>query len=109
MNTQKVDGSVLVVRIVGGMAMSYNDFTQGLKDRLSEYLDSSFDRLVSASEEELTSIVGPVAARSIVVFFKDKDNQNMVRRLKMSGVRLGREATDKDVNLFLDKVIRELD
>lgn len=48
----------------------------------------AFGRFASASLEELTGIVGPVAAESIVNYFKDKNNQQIIIKLKEAGVDL---------------------
>ena len=55
---------------------------------MSAECSDAFDRFVSASLEELTEIVGPVAAKSIVDYFQNKDNQRIILRLKKAGVRL---------------------
>ncbi|TET17760.1 MAG: NAD-dependent DNA ligase LigA [Dehalococcoidia bacterium] len=54
----------------------------------------SIDRLRNASREELVSIptVGPKIADSIVAFFKQKENKDIIKRLKDAGVRLEEEA-----------------
>ena len=50
----------------------------------------SIDKLANASREELTSIttVGPKIADSIVTFFKQKENQKIIERLRKAGVKL---------------------
>jgi len=50
----------------------------------------SMDRLAKASREELLSVptVGPKIADSIITFFKQKENLDIIERLKKAGVRL---------------------
>lgn len=55
---------------------------------LSAEGSDAFDRFASASLEDLTEVVGPVAAKSIVDYFQDKDNQRTVLGLKKAGVKL---------------------
>ena len=54
---------------------------------------SSIDNLANTSEEELVSIptVGPRIADSIVAFFKQKENRDIIERLREAGVRLEEE------------------
>jgi len=53
----------------------------------------SIDRLADASREELLSIpsVGPKLADSITAFFGQKENLNIIERLRRAGVRLEEE------------------
>lgn len=46
------------------------------------------ERLATATEEELMTVedVGPKVARSIVFFFKQPENQELIRRLKAAGL-----------------------
>jgi DNA ligase (NAD+) len=54
----------------------------------------SIDKLANASRERLTSVptVGPKIADSIVTFFRQEENRNIVKRLKKAGVRLEEKA-----------------
>ena len=54
----------------------------------------SIDKLADASGEELLSIptVGPKLADSIVAFFRQKENLDIIERLRKAGVRLEEEA-----------------
>lgn len=63
---------------------------------LAEYYPS-VESLMEASEEELAGIygVGPIIAREIVRFFKDRKNRSIVSRLADAGVRYERSATTK--------------
>ncbi|MBA7703907.1 DNA ligase [subsurface metagenome] len=53
----------------------------------------SLDALATASRERLTSIptVGPKIADSIIAFFRQKENRNIIKRLRKAGVRLEEE------------------
>ncbi len=54
---------------------------------------SSIDGLARASEEKLREIpsIGPKIAASVVVFFRQKGNREIIRKLKKAGVKLERE------------------
>ncbi len=60
----------------------------------------SIDALAKASRERLMEIsaVGPKIADSIIAFFREKDNQNILRRLKEAGVKM-EETAVKQQNL----------
>ncbi|MBI2979260.1 MAG: NAD-dependent DNA ligase LigA [Chloroflexi bacterium] len=51
---------------------------------------SSIDKLADASKEELTAIpgVGDKITESVVVFFRQTENRNFIRKLREAGVRL---------------------
>ncbi|HEX77733.1 MAG TPA: NAD-dependent DNA ligase LigA [Dehalococcoidia bacterium] len=55
----------------------------------------SIDRLAQATQEELTSIptVGPKIAESVVAFFRQEANRQLIDKLRRAGVRLEAEAT----------------
>ena len=48
----------------------------------------SIDRLAEASQEELVNItsVGPKIAESVVAFFRQEENKNIVEKLREAGV-----------------------
>ena len=54
---------------------------------------SSIDELAKAGEERLRDIpsIGPKIAKSIVVFFRQKGNRDIIRKLKKAKVKLERE------------------
>jgi DNA ligase (NAD+) len=56
----------------------------------------SVDRLANASREELLSVptVGPKIADSIVSFFRQEENRQIIDRLKDAGVRLEEEGVE---------------
>jgi len=55
---------------------------------------SDIDKLCVAKEEELSQIheIGPKVAESTVNFFKQKENQRLIEKLKKAGVRVKGEA-----------------
>ncbi len=62
-------------------------------DETAELLASHFprlDKLANATQEELLSIpsIGPKIAESIVAFFRQKENQHIIKKLRKAGVRL---------------------
>ena len=52
------------------------------------------DRIMAASEEELTEIpgIGPKIAASVVSFFQDEQNRRLIAKLRDAGVRMEMEA-----------------
>ena len=62
------------------------------------------DSLMSAEMEELTSIneIGPKIASSIINYFSDKENREIIERLKLYGIKLSAEeqtSTEKEGKL----------
>ncbi len=51
---------------------------------------SSIDELAEATEEKLLSVpsIGPKIAQSVVAFFRQKENQRIIDKLRKAGVRL---------------------
>jgi DNA ligase (NAD+) len=69
-------------------------------DQYAELLAESFssiDELAKASQEELSTIpsIGPKIAESIVAFFRQKGNRQIIEKLRKAGVRLEREEVEK--------------
>jgi len=65
-------------------------------DQYAELLAEHFDRidnLAKASEGDLSTIpsIGPKIAESIVAFFRQEGNKQIIKKLKKAGVRLERE------------------
>jgi DNA ligase (NAD+) len=65
-------------------------------DQYAELLAEQFhsiDQLAEASQEELATIpsIGPKIAESIVAFFRQKGNRQIIEKLRKAGVRLERE------------------
>jgi DNA ligase (NAD+) len=71
--------NALGIKLVGSKAASL----------LAEKFES-LDRLMAASQEELTAIdeIGPKMAESIVAFFKDEKNRKVIDKLKSAGVNM---------------------
>jgi len=64
----------------------------------------TIDELIKADYEKLTSLneIGPKIASSIVGYFSDKDNLEIINRLKLAGIRFraGRELVNKGNSLI---------
>ena len=56
---------------------------------------SSMDKLAEATEEELIDIpsVGPKIAESIVAFFRQRENQEIIHKLREAGVHMEQQAS----------------
>jgi len=65
-------------------------------ERLAEN-SHSIDALAKATEEDLRSIrpIGPKIAESIVAFFRQERNKQIIEKLSKAGVRLERDKVDK--------------
>jgi DNA ligase (NAD+) len=65
---------------------------------------SSIDALIKADVEQLTSVheIGPKIASSIISFFSDEENIEIVRRLKQIGVKLSSETTEYQAGTLLE-------
>jgi DNA ligase (NAD+) len=75
-------------------------------EETAEILASEFhslEALANASREQLMSIptIGPKIADSIIAFFREEANRNIIRKLKEAGVRLEEEAAAKPETLPL--------
>ncbi len=58
---------------------------------------NSIDELAKASQEELSAIpsIGPKIAESIVAFFRQEGNRQIIQKLRRAGVKLEREKIDE--------------
>ena len=68
----------------------------------------TIDDLINADVEQLTSVyeIGPKIAASIVAYFSDADNLEMIRRLKSAGIRFSEEnETTRTGNSLEGKII----
>ncbi|MBP1674057.1 MAG: NAD-dependent ligase LigA, partial [Bacteroidetes bacterium] len=68
----------------------------------------SLDELVAADEETLTGVreIGPKIASSIISYFRDPENIEIIRRLKSTGIKLSSETYNAYTGNSLDgKVI----
>jgi len=64
----------------------------------------SIDKLKKATKEELVAIdeIGPVMAESIVNFFKNDHNLNVLEKLKKAEVKMQKESKNEKVELHLE-------
>jgi len=64
----------------------------------------TIDDLINANAEQLTGVdeIGPKIASSIVSYFSDKDNLDMIIRLKAAGVSFSNEKGDSDSGTSLE-------
>jgi DNA ligase (NAD+) len=64
----------------------------------------TIDDLISADFEQLTSIyeIGPKIAESIVSYFSDKDNLEMINKLKTAGIKFSNENEAKQTGNLLE-------
>ena len=67
----------------------------------------SIDRIMQASIEELTEIkdIGGITAETIVVFFENETNREMIKRLKEIGINPQEEKKEVEANFFKDKKV----
>jgi DNA ligase (NAD+) len=68
----------------------------------------TIDDLINADVEQLTGVfeIGPKIAASIVAYFSDNDNLEMIKRLKTAGIRFRDEnKIRKTGNALEDKII----
>ena len=77
-------------------ALGIRHIGQEVADILADNYDS-IDKLASASQEELTQIpaIGPKIAESIVAFFHQGANRDIIERLRGAGVKLEGEAQSR--------------
>ena len=69
---------------------------------------STIDDLINADIEKLTGVyeIGPKIAASIVAYFSDDDNLEMIKRLKSAGIRFSEDRqTTRTGNALEDKII----
>ena len=54
---------------------------------------NTIDKLASAIEEELIAIddIGPKVAQSVITYFSDNDNKELINKLKLTGIQLEQE------------------
>ncbi|MFZ0452805.1 MAG: NAD-dependent DNA ligase LigA, partial [Ignavibacteriaceae bacterium] len=76
----------------------------GAAKKLADGLNS-IDNLISASEEEISSIheIGPSISGSVKKFFSNKNNLNIIKRLKKHGLQFSGVSKIKENTLFSDK------
>lgn len=76
----------------------------GVAKKLAEHF-LTIDNLSAASEEELNSVyeIGPSISRSVVEFFSDKNNLELINELKKAGLNFRTEMKKVEENFFLNK------
>ncbi|MFW6037963.1 MAG: NAD-dependent DNA ligase LigA [Candidatus Saliniplasma sp.] len=86
-------------RVLYGLGIKY--VGSHVAQVLTDHYDS-MDEIMEAGQEELEEIeeIGPKIAESIVSFFEDEQNREMVEELRNSGVKM--EVEREDVEQFLD-------
>jgi DNA ligase (NAD+) len=88
-----------LARVIFGLGIRH------IGEEMAETLAAEFhsiDALANASRERLMSVsaIGPKIADSIIAFFRQEDNLNIIRRLKEAGVKLeATAAVQKDLPL----------
>jgi len=95
--------SNIIRSIKSSLSVPYNRvlFAHGIRhvgETIAKTLASKFtsiDELIGADAEKLTSVneIGPKIASSIISFFADNDNIEIINRLKAYGIKLSEEVT----------------
>lgn len=77
-------------------AISIRHVGQGVAQLLTEHFPS-IEKLLEATKEDLQSVtgIGPQIAESVVHFFKEKHNRDVIKRLQSAGVQLSSPSTKK--------------
>ena len=65
----------------------------------------SIDKLISASEEDISSIyeIGPSISSSVKKFFSEEENIKVIQRLKKQGIQFTSQKKEVKENFFLNK------
>jgi DNA ligase (NAD+) len=89
-----------LVRVIFALGITHvgEQYAELLAERFN-----SIDDLANASEEELSAIpsIGPKIAQSIVAFFRQEGNRQIIEKLRKAGVRLEKEKVEKAPSLPL--------
>jgi len=66
----------------------------------------SIDKLIAASEEEISAIheIGPSISRSVKKFFSEEENVRLIQRLKKHGINFTSQKREVKENFFMDKI-----
>jgi DNA ligase (NAD+) len=85
-------------RVIYGLGMRF------VGERTAQFLAEHFgsiDDLMNASEEELKKVaeVGPAIAKSIVEFFAEPRNRELVRELRAAGLKMSGEKKERGTQL----------
>jgi DNA ligase (NAD+) len=102
----------IVKSIIGSVGVPYHRVLYALGIRhvgetVAKTLASRFkslDELMAADEEMLTGVreIGPKIASSIVSYFNDPENIEIIRRLKLTGIKLNSETKNNDTGNVLN-------
>lgn len=92
-----------VERLLTGLGV---DHVGGTVARLLVRHFGSIDALVSAAEEDITTIdgIGPEIARSVVEWFLDPENTDLIERFRAAGLRFRDPAHESEGRHLLDGV-----
>jgi DNA ligase (NAD+) len=76
----------------------------GAAKKLADHFNS-LDALMNASEEEITSVreIGPSISKSVVKFFSNEGNIDVINRLKKQGLNFSSESVKVKDNFFKNK------
>lgn len=90
-----------LARVLIGLGI---DYVGGHIARVITENYNSIDDLMHATRQELENIdeIGPTIAESIVSFFKEESNKELVKRLKSYGVKMEKES-EKDIQFLEGK------
>ena len=75
-------------------ALGIRHVGEEMAEILAETFQQTLTKLANASREELMSIptIGPKIAESIITFFRQEENRDIIEKLRKAGVRLEEEA-----------------
>jgi DNA ligase (NAD+) len=102
LNAIEKSKKVSLARFIYGLGIRH------VGEHLAELLAQRFrtlDALMNASEEELLAVeeVGPTVAQSILSFFQDEHNREMIRKLRAAGVQILEETIPQKAGALAGK------
>jgi DNA ligase (NAD+) len=102
LNAIEKSKKVSLARFIYGLGIRH------VGEHLAELLAQRFrtlDALMNASEEELLAVeeVGPTVAQSILSFFQDERNREMIRKLRAAGVQILEETIPQKAGALAGK------
>jgi DNA ligase (NAD+) len=85
-------------------AMGIRYVGTGTAKKLADHF-LSIDKLINASEEDITSVheIGPSISKSVKMFFSDKHNIDIINRLKKQGLAFESKRKEIKDNFFMNK------
>jgi len=94
LNSIKASKDRPLARVIFALGITHvgDQYAELLAERFN-----SIDALAKASEEDLSTIpsIGPKIAQSIVAFFRQEGNRQIIEKLRKAGVKLEREKVEK--------------